>query len=203
MTEDFDLPTFRSQVEDELLALDIPGWLVESRSQERLHSPPPEIEIRSLLPGATRRERLSERIWQQQLRQELIREQETLLIQLVALQPEEQDWREELDRLKRQQEATPETLGNLWQKRQEVSKGKARELVAKREIRDHVCHALQTASDDAFEIAKIITPILIGLVTAGTISVALLPVLFASIALVIARMGIASLCGDNADKNTV
>lgn len=72
----------------------------------------------------------------------------------------------------------------------------AQEVVKRPEVWRHLCPALESASDDAFEIAKIITPVLVTLVLAGNLSIPLEPVLFATISIVIARMGIASLCVD-------
>lgn len=80
--------------------------------------------------------------------------------------------------------------------RDQLSRVKSEELVKRPDIRALLCPALQTASDDAFEIAKIATPILVGLVLAGTLTIPLIPTLFASIALTISRLGIASLCAD-------
>lgn len=81
---------------------------------------------------------------------------------------------------------------------------KAKEIIARKDIRDYLCPALQTVSNDAFDISKVITPILVGLVVAGTISIPLVPVLVASMAFVIARMGISTICKDykkeSADK---
>jgi hypothetical protein len=70
----------------------------------------------------------------------------------------------------------------------------AQEIVARRDIRIYLCPALQTVSNDAFDIAKVCTPILVGLVIAGTISIPLLPMLFAAIAFTISRAGVSSLC---------
>jgi hypothetical protein len=72
----------------------------------------------------------------------------------------------------------------------------AKAITARKDIRQALCPALKSASNDAFEIAKITTPILVPLALVGTIAIPLNPLLFAIIALVIARMGIASLCAD-------
>lgn len=70
----------------------------------------------------------------------------------------------------------------------------ASNLLAKEDIRKRVCPALKSATDDVFVISKAVTPVLVGCVVAGTISIPLNPVLFAAIAVVIARMGISALC---------
>ena len=64
------------------------------------------------------------------------------------------------------------------------------------DIRRYICPALETISDDAFEITKAITPILVTLNATGVISLQLNAILVASIALVVARMGISSVCAD-------
>jgi hypothetical protein len=77
----------------------------------------------------------------------------------------------------------------------------AEELVKRKDIRARLCPALTTASDDAFEIAKIITPILVPLGLAGTIALPLTPLFIAAGALVIARIGISALCADYPKKD--
>lgn len=70
----------------------------------------------------------------------------------------------------------------------------ASKLLAKEDIRKRLCPALKSATDDVYDISKSVTPVLVGCVVAGTISIPLNPVLFAAIAVVIARMGISALC---------
>jgi hypothetical protein len=70
----------------------------------------------------------------------------------------------------------------------------AEKLVSRKDIRQHLCPALQTVADDAFDLAKVVTPILVPMVLAGTISIPPNPLFFAAIALAIAGMGVAALC---------
>ncbi|MFH2105148.1 MAG: hypothetical protein ABII72_02830, partial [Parcubacteria group bacterium] len=65
-----------------------------------------------------------------------------------------------------------------------------------KKIKKHLCPVLKSFSSDALEISKLITPILVSLSLAGVIQLALNPMIFAGIAIVIARMGIAALCAD-------
>ena len=67
-------------------------------------------------------------------------------------------------------------------------------LIARPDIRKYLCPALKSVSNDAFEIAKIITPILLGLIIAGKIVIDIEPLIFAAISIFIARGGIASMC---------
>jgi hypothetical protein len=122
---------------------------------------------------------------------------EQLLKELLELAPDEQEW--QLVR----QKITKEERVRLEKHLAQISIQKAQVFLARRDIRDYLCPALQTAVDDAFEIAKIITPILFGLVIAGTLSIPLVPIFFASISLLVSRMGIASLCleYDKENKN--
>ena len=83
-----------------------------------------------------------------------------------------------------------------------VSDRKAEELVKQQEVRERICAAVQSITDDVFEIAKLVTPILVGLVVSGVMVIPLVPPLLASVALVIGRMGIASLCRDNSDSSS-
>lgn len=127
-------------------------------------------------------------------------EHEQWLKELTEMEPDNQEWIRGQEKLTERREASIGEHNQLRQRRKVISEQKARELIARKDILDYLCPALQTTSDDAFEIVKVITPILVGLVMAGTLSVPLIPVLFASIGLVVARMGIASLCADY-DKN--
>jgi len=64
-------------------------------------------------------------------------------------------------------------------------------------LRRYLCPALDRASGDAFEIARIITPLLAGLKVSGQVPIDLDPWLFAGIALLIARTGVAAFCGED------
>jgi len=79
----------------------------------------------------------------------------------------------------------------------------AKKLVNRKDIQMIICPALQSISDDAFEIAKVITPLLSGLAVAGVLAIPLIPSLFAAIALVVARMGVASLCNSQNNKDKI
>jgi len=82
----------------------------------------------------------------------------------------------------------------LEKDRQQIKR--AKELLTRQDIRAYLCPALQTVSGDVFTIANTITQVLAPLAIAGALSIPLEPVLFASIALVISRVGIASICAD-------
>ena len=81
-------------------------------------------------------------------------------------------------------------------------KGKklAKKLVSNKEIRELLCPALRSVSTDVWEIAKIATPILYGSAMAGTISIPREAVVFAALAILVAKMGSASLCMDHDKK---
>jgi len=63
-------------------------------------------------------------------------------------------------------------------------------------LRRYLCPALDRASSDAFEIARVITPLLAGLKAAGSVPLDLDPWLFAGVALLIARTGVAAFCAE-------
>jgi hypothetical protein len=63
-------------------------------------------------------------------------------------------------------------------------------------LRRYLCPALESVSGDAFEVARIITPLLAGLRVAGKLPIDLDPWLFAGVSLLIARMGVAAFCAD-------
>jgi hypothetical protein len=88
-----------------------------------------------------------------------------------------------------------QVFGNeIWSAR--ILDTSAAEIVSRKDMRQHLCPALQSVSNDAFDIAKVSTPVLASLSLAGVLTIPLNPVLFAVIALLIARMGIASFCVD-------
>lgn len=66
-------------------------------------------------------------------------------------------------------------------------------------LRGYLCPALVRVSGDAFEIARVITPLLAGLKLAGTAPIDLDPWLFAGLALLIARGGVAAFCGEDGE----
>ncbi len=66
-------------------------------------------------------------------------------------------------------------------------------------VRRYLCPALRSASDDAFDIAKVLTPLLGSLSLAGVVALSLDPLIFAALSLLIARMGVASLCAEKED----
>src|SRR5579864_9001253 len=71
-------------------------------------------------------------------------------------------------------------------------------------VQRHLCPSLLSVSNDAFEVARVITPLLIGLKLTGKVAIDLDPWLFAGIALVVERMGVAAFCAgyerDDADE---
>lgn len=67
------------------------------------------------------------------------------------------------------------------------------------QLRRYLCPALDRASSDAFEIARVITPVLAGLRLSGTVPFDLDPWLVAGLALMIERMGVAAFCADHID----
>ena len=98
-------------------------------------------------------------------------------IQLTSKRPRA-NWLEELER------------------KSDNSMREAKEIITKINLKAYLCPALKTLSNDTFEIAKVTTPILLGLVGGGILIIPLSPMLFAAIALIIARSGIASFCAD-------
>ncbi len=63
-------------------------------------------------------------------------------------------------------------------------------------IREKLCYVLGPAADDVFEVGKAITPVLISLSATGVISVALTPLIVASLAILIGKIGISTFCRD-------
>jgi hypothetical protein len=76
----------------------------------------------------------------------------------------------------------------------------AKKLLERKDIRHYICPALQSISKDAYDIGKTIAAILIPLALAKTILIPLDPIVFGLMAIMISKMGIASLCADYENK---
>ena len=70
----------------------------------------------------------------------------------------------------------------------------AEAVAQQREVKLRICPALQGVGNDPCEVAKVITPILIPLISSGAIAMSLDSDLFAMLALVIVRMGTPNYC---------
>jgi hypothetical protein len=75
---------------------------------------------------------------------------------------------------------------------------KRKDILAKK-----ICPALSRATDDAFSIARSVTPVLTTISITGAAVIPLNPLFVALVALMLARMGIATVCGNlnSKDKN--
>lgn len=80
------------------------------------------------------------------------------------------------------------------------SKKEAQEIVERRDIKQYICPALKTVTDNTVEVANAITPALVTGVLAGTLAIPLNPILFGWIAVVIVKAGVSSLCADYDSK---
>ena len=200
MSENIDLVRFLESVESEVGLLTIPRTFIEKQLQEQFDDQQrvEEYALSSAPDGDARLQRqLSEDEWHEKLQRKWYNNYNLMLSQLVEIEPDNKKWREEQEQFKKYENITPEKFSYLWEQRQKINEQKARQLLTQKEIRTRLCQALQSNSNDSFEIARIITPLLIELADAGTISIPIMPVQFASITLVIARMGIAELCADH------
>jgi hypothetical protein len=82
----------------------------------------------------------------------------------------------------------------------ESARENGKEIVSKPDFKRRACAALNSASNDVFSIAKVLTPVLAGLVAAGTIVIPLNPLVFGAVALAVSRMGISTLCAEYKEK---
>jgi len=73
--------------------------------------------------------------------------------------------------------------------------------ISEKTVLDYLCPALSSLSDDVFDIAKVTTPVLLTLAFTGVIAIPIQPTLFAAVAIVISRMGIATLCADYEEED--
>lgn len=76
----------------------------------------------------------------------------------------------------------------------EGSREEAREAVKREDVRRYICPALKTCSNETIEVAKTITPVLVGAVLAGVITIPLNPIFFGWLALVAVKAGVSTIC---------
>ncbi len=88
----------------------------------------------------------------------------------------------------------------LRKEREMLSEKKARQLLDRKDIRAYLCPALQTVSNDVFTIGNTISQVIVPLVIAQTLSVPLVPILIASMAMWTMRLGISTICVDYNNK---
>jgi hypothetical protein len=82
----------------------------------------------------------------------------------------------------------------------EESKKEAEEILQRQDIKAILCPALKNITNDAYDLANAITPLLFGAVLSGSIVIPLNPVFFGWMAIVIAKAGAAGLCHDYETK---
>ncbi len=64
----------------------------------------------------------------------------------------------------------------------------------RRDVREVICAGLKDFSGDAVKLALTLTPIMVGAALSGTLTIPLTPFYVAVIVLLVARMGVSSLC---------
>lgn len=210
MTEEFDLEAFQREVDKELLRLEATkGGLGEERSLlSSLLASGNEKLLRPKFPQVMAR-RVSGLGEQYRKHQD-----EQLLRALLEMEPGKQDVRGsetsppmkppsvEVQRMSLIAQPSREHRSTRSMLSEELTtEQQAREILERRDIRALLCPALETGSGDAFAIANTLTQVLGPLVLAGALSVPLIPVLFASMAFLLSRMGIATWCVDYRKKN--
>jgi hypothetical protein len=75
-----------------------------------------------------------------------------------------------------------------------VAIGQALQAARQSPFRRAICAVLTSSTKDAFDIAKLLTPILLPLSLAGTIAIPAAPVAYAALSIIVARMGVAAFC---------
>jgi len=198
MSENIDLARFLESVESEVGLLTIPSSYIERQLHVQFNNQQRMVDENAsgALPAGEGQRQLSEQEWQEKLQGKWYNNFNLMLNQLIELEPDNQAWREEQKQFGESGKITPKKFSYLWEQRQKISEQKARQLLEQKDIRTRLCQALQAVPNDSFEIAKVITPLLIEFSKAGTISIPIIPVQFASITLAIARIGVAGLCAD-------
>ena len=119
------------------------------------------------------------------------------LAELRELDPAAQAWCAEQERLAEDHGITPQLLGQLHSRRKQAAERHARELLAQERALHTLSSALRLESHDPAAIAGQLTPALIVKISADSLDIQCMPLLFASLAVLIARVGLENLGGDD------
>jgi hypothetical protein len=130
-------------------------------------------------------QRLDERL------RELVRDREESLVEEVVERVDHQ-LHQAMDEFRR-------ALVHVEASRREQEQYRTQAIVAitNTGIRRRICAALKSVSQDAHEIAKVLTPVFVPLILTRTIPIPLEPLIISHIAVIVSRMGIAALCADH------
>lgn len=72
----------------------------------------------------------------------------------------------------------------------------AEEILSDRKVKELLCPAMSSLTDNAVDIFKKVAPVLITLNLTGTVQIELDAYLYATIILLISKMGVSSICAD-------
>ncbi len=128
--------------------------------------------------------------------QTLRSQQQHIIDQLRELEPEAQEWMLLHERLARKQDLSLDEQADLLESWERVGLQKAEELLARQDVKELLCPALRQAPRDIYGISQTITPVLLENRASGTLVIPRVPLLFASLALLIYRKKAATLCAD-------
>ena len=138
--------------------------------------------------------------WQQERWKIIRHEQEQWLKELLQLGFDREAWQEKQKQGADEQQIKLAEYEQLRKEREMLSEKKARQLLDRKDIRAYLCPALQTVSNDVFTIGNTISQVIVPLVIAQTLSVPLVPILIASMAMWTMRLGISTICVDYNNK---
>lgn len=138
--------------------------------------------------------------WQQERWKIIRHEQEQWLKELLQLGFDREAWQEKQKQNTEERQIELAEYEQLRQERVKLSEEKARQLLDRKDIKAYLCPALQTVSNDVFTVGNTISQVIVPLVIAQTLSVPLVPILIASMAMWTMRLGISTLCVDYNNK---
>ncbi|MDJ0901575.1 MAG: hypothetical protein QNJ55_22485 [Xenococcus sp. MO_188.B8] len=138
--------------------------------------------------------------WQQERWKIIRHEQEQWLKELLQLGFDREAWQEKQKQNTEERQIELAEYEQLRRERAKLSEEKAKQLLNRKDIIAYLCPALQTVSNDVFAIGNTISQVIVPLVIAQTLSVPLVPILIASMAMLIMRLGISTLCANYNSK---
>jgi hypothetical protein len=96
---------------------------------------------------------------------------------------------------------TEKSKNEIEQEVEETAR-EAKSLLKRKDIlAKNICPALSRVTDDAFSIARSVSPVLTTLAITGTVAIPLNPLFVALVAIMLARMGVATVCRESGSKN--
>jgi hypothetical protein len=128
--------------------------------------------------------------WRQRWQDERRQQYAQWLTDLIALEPDQDRWRSELEQLEPQRSVTPAQYIDLRAQRMAASLLRAHKLLEREDLWIDLMPLLRTTPHDPLAVARAITPVMVNDALTGRLDLPLLPILFAAIAFSLLQTGV-------------